>query len=518
MRWIDELTQDARFGMRTLIKHPGLTFIAVLSLALATGATTAIFSVVNTVLLRPLPFAEPGRLVQIAETSMVRDDLDALRRQSSAFASFSEYSPGTRHLRTVSSTERITTVIADRGLFAVLGVEPLAGRTFRVDDELVAVISEPLWRERFAGDRNVIGSAITLDDRTFTVIGVMPEAFQFPYGAASILRSPASEARVDAWMAEYRPLRGRLSALVARLKPGATPEAGGAEIAAMEARRQAVARVQRMERANVVPYADAVLGPTRRALWLLLAAVALVLIAACANVANLLLALTSSRMQEVATRAALGASRARLARQFMIESLLLAFAGGVAGVLVARWTTGVLVAFGAERIPRLGEVSFDWAVFVFLLLVCAATALVFGMAPALAAGRVDAGLMMKDAGRATAGRGYGRARDALVVAEIALAFVLATGAALVIGEMQRLRESDMGMETENVMTFHLGQPTAQGIESQYYDIADRVAQIPRRACRGIYASPPSAELGLVEQLDRFCREGCAAASRRALSD
>jgi len=478
IRWLDELTQDARFGVRTLIKNPGLTLIAVVSLALATGATAAIFSVVNSVLLRPLPFGEPGRLVQIAETSMVREDLEALRAQSNAFASFSEYAPGTRHLHTRSGTERITTVIADRDLFDVLSVQPLAGRTFRTDDALAAVISEPLWRERFARASNVIGSAITVDDRTFTVVGVMPEAFQFPYGAASILRSPTSEARVDVWIAEYRPLRGRLSTLVARLKPGATAEAAGAEIAAMEARRNTLARVQRLERANVVPYADAVLGPTRRALWLLFGAVALVLIAACANVANLLLALTSKRMQEVATRAALGASRARLARQFMIESLLLAFAGGIAGVLVARWTTGAVVAFGAERIPRLSEVSFDWTVFVFLLLVCTATALLFGMAPALAAGRVDAALMMKDAGRATAGRGYGRGRDALVVAEIALAFVLATGAALVIGEMQRLRESDMGMMTENVVTLHVGQPTAQGIASQYYDIADRVAQIP----------------------------------------
>jgi putative ABC transport system permease protein len=477
-RWLDELSQDARFGTRTLIKNPGLTLIAVLSLALATGATTAIFSIVNSVLLRPLPFGDPARLVQIAETSMVREDLEALRQQSTAFASFSEYSPATRHLHTGTNVERLTTVIADRDLFEVLNAQSLVGRTFRMDDALVAVISEPLWRDRFAGDRSVIGNAITLDDRTFTVVGVMPEAFQFPYGAASVLRSATSEARVDAWIAEYRPLRGRVSALIARLKPGATAEAAGAEIAAMEAHRRAVAKVQRIERATVVPYEDAVLGPTRRLLWLLFGAVALVLIAACANVANLLMALTSNRMQEVATRAALGASRARLARQFMIESLLLALAGGIAGVFVARWTAGALVAFGVERIPRLHEVSFDWTVFLFLLLVCATTAVMFGVAPALAAGRVDAGLMGKDAGRATAARGYGRVRDALVVAEIALAFVLAAGAALVMGEMQRLRESDMGMATENVVTLHLGHPTVPGIESQYYDIADRVTQIP----------------------------------------
>ena len=251
----------------------------------------------------------------------------------------------------------------------------------------------------------MIGSNITLDDRSFTVVGVMPEAFQFPYGAASVLRSATAEARVDVWIAEYRPLRGRLSRLVARLKPGATRMRPAAEIAAVEARRRSLdTGVQRLERARVVPYVDAVLGPTRRALLLLFGAVALVLITACANVANLLLALTSSRMQEVATRAALGASRARLVRQFMIESLLLALAGGLAGVVVARWTSNLLVAFGSERIPRMHEVAFDWTVFAFLLLVCGATALFFGIAPALAAGRVDAGMVVKEAGRATAGR------------------------------------------------------------------------------------------------------------------
>jgi predicted permease len=477
-RWRDEVSQDARFGIRTLIRNPGLTLIAVLSLALATGATAAIFSIVNSVLLRPLPFGDPGRLVQIAETSMTRDDLEAVRRQSTAFASFSEYSLATLDLHSRSSVERLTAVVSDRDLFDVLDAPPLAGRTFRQDDALAAVISEPLWRERFGGDRNVIGSNITLDDRSFTVVGVMPEAFQFPYGAASVLRSATAEARVDVWIAEFRPLRGRVSRLVARLKPGATAEAGGAEIAAIEARRNALARVPRIERARVVPYDEAVLGPTRRSLWLLFGAVSLVLIAACANVANLLLALTSGRMQEIATRAALGASRGRLARQFMIESLLLAFAGGIAGVVVARWTSTLLVAFGTQRIPRLHEVSFDWAVFAFLLIVCATTALFFGIAPALAAGRVDAGIAMKDAGRATSGRAHGRVRDALVVAEIALAFVLASGAALVIGEMQRLRDADNGMVTENVATLHLGQPRTEGIESQYYDIADRVAQIP----------------------------------------
>ena len=476
---IEGIAQDVRFGVRTLIKNPGVAIIAALSLALATGATTAIFSLVYSVVLRPLPFGEPRRLVQIAETSMLRDDLEQLRSDSRAFEAFSEYSVGTRNLHLSSTVERITTVVSDRSLFEVLSAQPIAGRAFRPDDQLVAVISEPLWRSRFAGDPNVMGRSVTLDDRSFTVVGVMPEAFQFPYGAASVLRSAMTESRVDVWIAEYRPLRGRLSRLIARLKPDASTDAAAAEIAAAEMHRRSLTTgVQPMERATVAPYADAVLGPTRRSLWLLFGAVALVLIAACANVANLLLALTSSRMQEVATRAALGASRARLVRQFMIESLLLALAGGLAGVLVARWTSNLLIAFGSERIPRMHEVAFDWTVFAFLLVVCVATALFFGVAPALAAGRVDAGILAREAGRATAGRRYGRVRDALVVAEVALAFVLASGAGLVISEMTRLRESDNGMVTANVATFHLGQPVTPGIELQYYAIAERVAQVP----------------------------------------
>ena len=475
----DEIRQDVRFGLRTLRQNPGVTVVAVLSLALATGATTAIFSVVNAVLLQPLPFTQPDRLVQIAETSMVRDDLEALRRQSQAFESFTEYSTGTFNLYGRSNAERVTAVVSDRYLFDVLDATALAGRTFQSDDSLAAVISEPLWRTRFASNPAAIGQEIVLDGRPFTVIGVMPAPFQFPHGAASVLRGAMPEGRVDVWLTEYRPPRARLSRLVARLKPDATPAVAAGELAAVESHRRALsAGAQRLERAQVVPYADAVLGEARRSLWLLFGAVALVLLAACANVANLLLALTGSRMQEIATRLALGASRGRVARQFLIESLTLAAAGGMAGIFVARWTSDLLVRFGAQRIPRVDDVAFDWTVFVFLFLVCVVTAMFFGIAPALAAGRVDAGALAKGGGRATSGRGYGRVRDALVVAEVALAFVLAAGATLVISEMERLRDSDNGMTTENVVTFHLGQPTLKGIESQYYDIADRVAQIP----------------------------------------
>ena len=483
---LEQIVQDAKFGIRTLARNPGITIIAVISLALATGATTAIFSVVNSVLLRPLPFFEPHRLVQIAGTSIQRDDLEALRQQSGAFDVLAEYYPATLHLQTPSSVERVSAVVSDRHLFALLGATPIAGRTIRRDDgQFVAVISERLWRTRFSAQPNVLGTTVVLDDRLFTLLGVMPDAFQFPYGEASVLRSAMAESRVDVWIAEYRPLRNRLSRLVARLKPGATPDAAAAELSSIEERRAALGVGPRnLERVRVVPYSETVLETTRRSLWLLFGAVALVLVAACANVANLLLALTSTRMSEVATRAALGASRTRIVRQFLIESLLLAVAGGIAGVFVARWTSSLLVAFGSQRIPRMHEIAFDWSVFIFLVMVCGMAAVIFGIAPALAAGRIDAGIVARDEGRATSGRAYGRLRDALVISEIALAFLLAGSASLVISEMNRLRRSDNGMVTANVVTIHLGQPLAPGVEMQYAEIAERVSRLPQVEAAG----------------------------------
>jgi predicted permease len=468
-----------KFGCRTFLRNPSLTIVSVLSLALATGATAAVFSVLNGVVLRPFPFADPDRIVQVSETSMMRDDLEALRAQSRSLQMLSEYSPATRHLQTTSGTERITAVVSDRDLFAVLGTQPIAGRTFRRDDDqFVAVVSERLSNGRFGGRQNAVGATVTLDDLPFTVIGVMPDAFQFPYSAASVLRGAMAEARVEAWVAEYRPLRSRVGRLVARLKPGVTPDSATAELSAVERRRTALDGQQRLERAHAVSYSEAVLGSTRRSLWLLFGAVALVLAAACANVANLLLALATTRLREVATRAALGASRAHLVRQFVIESALLACAGGSAGLVVAWWTGSLLVSFTSQRIPRAHQVELDWTVFGFLLLISSATALVFSLAPALAARRVDAGMVNRESTRATTSRSLARGRDVFVVSEIALAVVLASSAALVIAEMDRVRRSDNGMVTSGVGTFHLGQPLAPGIESQYYEIADRVASLP----------------------------------------
>lgn len=502
MPWFDDLIRDLRVACRALRRAPVFTLVAISSLGLATGAATAIFSIVYGVLLRPLPFAAPERLVQLygpnwrdASANSAPDtmtgplgslELEAFARDSRALERFAGYEVTTAHLDSPSGVERLTAVVADRSFFRLLGVEPIAGRTFRADDAPdVAVIGADLWRRRFGGDPALPGRAIVLDGKAVTVLGVMPDAFQFPYGAASLLPGALPEGRTDVW----RPLpplrdaatgglrRGRVT-VTGRLAPGVTIAAASAELNAIAARLEAGQRAasgQRPLRVRLGPLADLVSAPVRRPLWMLFAAVGLVLAAACANMANLLLARMTLRTREVVTRAALGAGRARLVRQFLAESLLLSLAGGLVGLLIARVGTRLLVVLAAATMPRAHEVAIDWRVFAFLLLVCLSTAVLFGLAPAITAARVDVGAAIKDGGHATMGRRFARMRDVLVILEVALAFVLACGAALVMREVGRLRQVPTGMVTANVLTLHL---TPRAPARDYYAIEQRVAQLP----------------------------------------
>ena len=494
-RWLEQLRQDARFGVRTLRASPGFTLTAVMTLALATGATTAIFSLVYGVVLRPLPFAAPDRLVQIygrnwTDDRAVPDPLTgpvggaerlAYARDSRLLAGLAGYGVTTRHMETPSGLVRLNAVVADRALFSILGVQPAIGRTFRADDpQDVAVIGRRVWRERFDNAAALTGRSITLDGQPFTIVGVMPDSFQFPYSAASLLPGALPESRTDIWV----PLPtlpgaaagGRLS-VVARLGPGVSLEAAAAELRVIGGRAQAEgASPGRRAGVRIEPLTDVVIGPVRRSLWMLFGAVGLVLLAACANMANLLLARTTVRMREVVTRAALGASRMRLARQFLAESLILSLAGGLAGVAVARWGLDLLVRTAGPMIPRTHEVALDWQAFSFLLAACLLIAVLFGIAPACAAAGMDvSGVAREAGGQASAGRRFGAVRDALVVVEVALAFVLAAGGALVVREIVRLKNVDAGMVTENVAVLHLTPRTEAG---DYYAIEDRVRQLP----------------------------------------
>ena len=509
--WLDDVARDIQFATRTLRRSPGFATVAIVSLALVTGATTAIFSIVNGVLLRPLPFASPDRLVQVAEFRRVGGpgavdfgDLQEFRAQSVSFERFSGYEVGSKLLEINGGYERVTIVTADRDFFPVLGVEPLGGRTFvKGDAASVAVISAGLWERQFARDSSVIGRTVALTGnrwdpvqrrslivrREYTIIGVMPETFQFPYGASSTFAGSSPEARTDLWIPDERPNGGRFGHLTGRLKAGVAVGAASAELNAIEKRLDVTAPgPYRALGVQVVPLAEDVLGSIHKSLWLLFGAVGLVLAAACANIANLLLSRTASRSQEVVTRAALGASRRRLIGQFMVESLLLSLAGGVAGIVVARWTLDLLLTVGSAKIPRVHELSLDWTAFAFLLLICGVVAVLFGLAPALLASRTQAHDITKSSGgRATTTATFSRMRDGLVIAEVALAFILALGVAGVVRELGRLQKTDSGMVTENVITLHM---TPRIPDGDYLAIERRIAQLPGVEAAGFIQMVP----------------------------
>lgn len=508
MTWLEQLGQDVRFGARTLKQQPGFAAAAIVTLALATGATTAIFSIVYGVLLRPLPFADPDRLVRVYGRNWQEDrpgvpdpingpvgslELEEFAKQSTSFAGFVGHATGTRLLDGAGGPQRVTTISADLQFFSLLGVDAAVGRTFQVGDPLeVAVISGRLWRQRFAGDPSLPGRTVRLNDTTYTIVGVMPDGFQFPYIAAGGLSGAVPESRTDVWI-PVPPLRsspsgslrqGRID-VTARLRPGVTLDAALSELRVIAARVEQTHYQGTPRRVGVAmsPLHEVVVQQVRRSLWILFAAVGLVLAAACASVANLLLARMTVRTREVVTRAALGATRLRLVRQFLAESLLIALSGGVVGVFVARWATSLLVSLGSAKIPRAHEVGLDWRAFGFLLLACALTAVLFGLAPALAAARADVQSIASEAGgRASMGRTFARLRDGLVVVEVALAFVLALGAAFVVREVARLHRVETGMVTENVLTLHL---TPSVPAPAYYAIEERVSRLPGVLAAGL---------------------------------
>jgi putative ABC transport system permease protein len=517
-RWLEPLVQDVRFAARTLRKTPTFTVAVITTLALTTGATAAIFSVVNSVLLRPLPFPNADRLVEVTQTGQVggpgavlSGDLQEFRRQSAAFDSFTTHFLTTKHVERPGGPVRLSAVLTDLEFFLVLGVAPLVGRTFDAESrDRVVVLSAQLWTEEFNRDPSVIGGTITLtgqmfdqalqrsviDRSNFTVLGVMPDRFQFPYGAASTLTAALPESRTDLWVYDEHQSRGGRMYVTGRLKPGVTIEQGAAELAVIKQRIDAAApNPYRPLSVNVRSMSDAVLGSISRSLWLLAAAVTLVLAVACVNIASLLLARTTERRSEFATRAAVGATRLRLLRQSLTESTLLALVGGGIGAVVGRWTLELLLLRAAPKIPRAHEVAFAWEVFAFLLVLCLAAAVLFGLTPAVAAARTSLRVISEgSAARTTESRALVRVRDGLIAIEIAVAFVLAVGAVGVIRQLQQLHATDSGMVTTNVLTLHL---TPRAADEEYFRLEDRVRKIPGVMAAGFIQLVPLQNWGWI---------------------
>ncbi len=394
------------------------------------------------------------------------DDFKEFRSHSRLFEGFSTYHVTSGTLFGMGDPEQLSIVEAERGLFSLLGAAPLAGRTIAAGDPSdVTVVSLAFSLAHFGTASAAVGRTLNLDGRSLTVICVMPAEFQFPYRGSG----------VDLWIPWEMPsiMRGRFDAVVARLRPGAGIEAARQELSAMTGPSTA-GRVVMVRRVK-----DVVIGSTRSSLLVLLGAVGMVLLVACVNVANLLLARTAARDREIAIRAALGAGRMRIVRQFLTESLLLAGAGVVTGLVLSVWGSHALVRAAAGQLPRTGEIGLDWRVFAFLLTVCVATAIGFGMPPALAAARGGSPALRSHSGGTIV-------RDGLVVIEVALAFVLLAGAGLLVRTFLNLQRADAGVHTENILTMHL--VLTDGPEAMA--IQERVARIPGVRADGFISMLP----------------------------
>src|SRR5919112_3715153 len=463
------LWQDVRYGLRAMRANVGFTAVAVLALALGVGANTAIFSVVNAVLLRPLAYPNAERVVAIQELNPEGRRVQVTpanfldwRAQSTVYEHLAAIYARTSNLAAGEEAERIDLAMTSADFFEVFGVRPVSGRFFVAEEEQaghapVVVISHSLWQRRFGSDAGVVGKSVTLDGRPYTVVGVAPEGFRYPDRTEawvppfSRVPTPNEQMNVD----NARGF-GFLSA-VGLLKQGATLERASAELETITSRLRAQYPESNNKRFNrVVSLHTHLVGDTSRALLLLLGAVALVLLIACANVANLLLARAAGRQKEIAVRVALGATRARLIRQLLVESVLLALAGGAAGLLLGWWGVDLLKGMLPAEFPRAADIGVDPRVLGFTLLVSCATGVAFGLAPALQFTRPDLHGALKESARgSTGGARGGQLRNLLIVSEVALSLVLLVGAGLLFRSFLTLRAVELGFRPQSLLTFSL---------------------------------------------------------------
>jgi putative ABC transport system permease protein len=462
---METMWQDVRFGVRMLLKKPVFTAIAVLALALGAGANTAIFSVVNGVLLRPLPYKDPDKLVRIGEwskqvpgMSISYPNFKDWRERNRVFDGLAATQFDSYNLTGGDEPERLQGRNVSYNFFDVLGVLPAVGRSFRSDEDRagaprVTVLSHGLWQRRFGGDRKIVGKSVALNGESYTVVGVLPQDYRF--GTQTDVFVPLGLKEDDETVRERDNHPGIYA--VARLKDGVTFEQAQEEMKGIAAQlAEEYPKENAGNSVSLTPLREYFVGDVRTSLLMLLAAVGFVLLIACANVANLLLARAASRSREIAVRKAMGASRFRIVRQLLTESLMLAIVGGAVGLLLAMWGVDVLRRASLDLLPTTAEIGLDRTVLLFTFGICILTGVLFGLAPALSASKTDLSESLKEGGRTGAEGGpRNLVRSMLVVIEVALSVMLLVGSGLLVRSFMLLRETETGFRQENLLTMQL---------------------------------------------------------------
>ncbi|HEX6728796.1 MAG TPA: ABC transporter permease [Pyrinomonadaceae bacterium] len=488
---MESFLQDIRYGVRGLLKHPAFTAIAIVTLGLGIGANTAIFSVVNAVLLRPLPFKEPDRLVMIwgfvPQYAQTTDKMPtsapnylAVAKESKTFDQLAAFRSWSWQLTGSGEPQQLQGVRVSANFFEAVGVSPIQGRTFVPEEDEpnrspVAIISNDLWQRQFGSDQNVIGRSITLSGQSVQVVGVMPARFQFP-GGANMTPGLQFALQNDVWVPlafteEEKSRHGNLNlALLGRLKPGLTVQQAELELRSIQSNLPLGTVGYTV---NLVPLHRQMSSGVRRLMFVLLATVAFVLLIACANVANLLLTRATSRQREIAIRVALGAGRLRVIRQLLTESVLLSLIGGTLGFVLASWGNTLLVSLIPRDVPRIHEVGVDFRILSFGLAISFITGIVFGLVPALQISKVDLQTSLKEGTRNVAGGRQNKIRSLLVVSEVSLAIILLIGATLLTKSFVRLLDSEPGFDANNVLKLEVTLPVLP--PSRYANRGEQVA-------------------------------------------